>query len=330
MTTLASIRTKVRRLTGRPSMSQITDSEIDEYVNTFYLYDLPEHLRLFHLRETFEFITEAYVDTYNMADITVDTGGGTTESALNVYYNLQPPAYIAGYQSFYSQSREQFVRTYPGLNQIDTTVTGDGTPGPYSVTFNSFPILQRSLTVGAVDSTGSTVKITDDPQSATSGNLISINTNTAQTGSVAYQTGVVTVTFANNIPSGNEITFSSAPYQVSRPQAILYYADQLTLRPVPDRPYMVQIDAYKLPTALLSDNSAPELNQWWQYLAYGAAKKIFEDSQDPEGAASIMPEFKEQQAMVERRTIVQNTNERSATIYSEMVGFPYGNFNNRF
>lgn len=330
MTTLQSIRTKVRRLTGRPGSQQITDAQIDDYVNTFYLYDLPEHLRLFHLHTTFEFITEAYVDTYNMADITVDTGNGTTDSALNVYYNLQPPGYIAGYQSFFSQSREQFFRIYPALNQIDTTVTGDGTPGPYSVTFETYPVLQNSLTIGAIDSTGATAKITDDPQNATTGNLIEINTNTPQTGSIFYQTGVVTVTFNNNIPSGNEITFSSTPYQPNRPQAILYYADTITLRPVPDAPYNVTLDAYKLPTALFSSGESPEIKQWWQYLAYGAAKKIFEDSQDPEGVAVIMPEFLTQQSLVERRTIVQNTNERTATIYTEQTSFPYGNFNNRF
>ena len=72
------------------------------------------------------------------------------------------------------------------------------------------------------------------------------------------------------------------------------------------------------------------LKQWWQYLAYGAAKKVFEDSQDPEGKHAIMEEFKEQERLVLRRTIVQRTAQRTATIYTEMVGFPYGNFNNRF
>ena len=70
--------------------------------------------------------------------------------------------------------------------------------------------------------------------------------------------------------------------------------------------------------------------QWWQYLSYGAAKKIFEDSQDPEGIAQIMGGFKEQENLVLYRNIVQQTNERTATIYTEMTAFPYGNFNNRF
>lgn len=330
MTTLASIRTKVRRLTGRPSTQQITDAQIDDYVNTFYLYDLPEHLRLFHLHTTFEFMTEAYVDTYDLSTMQVSDGIGGTDNADNIYYNLQPPAYVAGYQSFYSQSPEQFYRTYPPLAQISTTVSGDGTVGPYTYTFESYPILQNSLTIGAVDSTGATVQLVDLPTNATTGTLQVINLGTAVTGSVNYVTGAVSVTFNNTIPSGNDITFTSTPYQPSRPQAVLYYADKIVLRPVPDAPYKVSLQAWKLPTALISSGESPELKQWWQYLAYGAAKKIFEDSQDPEGAGVIMQEFKEQQAMVERRAIVQYTNERTATIYTEMTGFPYGNFNNRF
>ena len=64
--TLADIRTKVRRLTGKPSNQQITDPEIDEYVNTFYLYDLPENLKLFSLHTTFEFLTIPNIDQYDM------------------------------------------------------------------------------------------------------------------------------------------------------------------------------------------------------------------------------------------------------------------------
>ena len=39
--TLADIRSKVRRITARPSALQITDAEIDNYINTFYIYDFP-------------------------------------------------------------------------------------------------------------------------------------------------------------------------------------------------------------------------------------------------------------------------------------------------
>ena len=329
MSDLATIRTKVRRLTGRPSPQQITDAQIDTYVNTFYQYDLPEHLRLFSLRTVFEFMTIANVAEYDLRTMTV-TIGGVSDSASNVYYNLSPPAYVAGYQSFYGQNREEFFRIYNSIAQIDTSVEGDGTPGAYTFTLSNTPFLQNSVTVGVIDDTGATVQVVDDPQNRTTGNWKIINTETAVTGTIDYTTGAGTITFSNNIPSGNILTITYIPYAASRPQAVLFYDNVITLRPVPDQPYKVTLEAYITPTSLLQSGDNPELKQWWQYLAYGAAKKIFEDTQDPESLNVLMPGFKEQESLVLRRTIVQQTVERSATIYTSMNQFPYGNFNNRF
>jgi hypothetical protein len=97
---------------------------------------------------------------------------------------------------------------------------------------------------------------------------------------------------------------------------MLYYNNTIYLRPVPDQPYQINFEADIRPTELLSSNS-PELEEWWQYIAYGAAKKIFEDRMDTESVQQIMPEFKQQERMCNRRTVVQYTNERVATIYTD-------------
>ena len=329
MTVLDDIRTKVRRLTGRPSSAQITDAQIDEYVNTFYQYDLPEELRLFKLRSNFSFMTIPNVAEYDTSTMLVDFDGGT-ETVDNVYYNFQPPVYIAGYQCFYSQSEEQFYRVYPRLSQIVTTITGDGTTGPYTFTAPNVPMLQNTVTIGAVDSSGDTIQIVDLPTDRTTGTWQVINTTTAIDGSLDYITGAGSITFNNAVPSGNEITLTYVPYQPNRPQALLYYADKFTLRPVPDNVYKVEIIAYTTPSQLLTSSPDPELKQWWQYLAYGAAKKIFEDTMDTDSVQRIMPAYKEQEMLVLRRALVQNTTERTATIYTEMTQFPYGNFMRQF
>ena len=324
MSTLADIRTKVRRLTGRPSPQQITDTQIDEYVNTFYLYDMPETLRLVTQETVFEFMTEANVDTYDMRTQNVWTGN-SNQPAADVYITVSPPVFIAGYQSFWSQNREQFLRTYPELAQISTQIEGDGTPGPYSLTFSNTPILQRSVTVGAIDNTGATINCIDNPTDRTDGTWLQINTNTTITGSISYINGEVSVTFPNNIPSGNTITFTAVPYQPSRPLGILFYDNIFTLRPVPSGNFLVRVNAYKRPTILISSGESPELKQWWQYLAYGASLKIFQDAQDSTGEQSVIPEFKRQENMVLRRTIIERTQQRVSTIYTEMTTFPYAN-----
>jgi len=274
-------------------------------------------------------MTTPNVDTYDMRTLQVGFDGGTAP-AVDVYYNLQPPAYIEGYQSFYSQSREQFFRIYPALGDQFNSLSGNGTPGPYNFTLPNRPFLQNSVTVGTIDDTNTTQTIADNPVDYETGNWQDILLGTPITGSINYLTGVGTITFANNIPTGQEINISFTPYEPNRPQAVLFYDNILTLRPVPDKVYSVELNAFLTPTALLDSGDQPLLRQWWQYLAYGAAKKIFEDSQDPEGIDSIIPGFKEQEHLVLYRSIVQQTNERTATIYTEMTQFPYGNFNNRF
>ena len=62
--TLEAIIKKVRRLTRSPSVAQMSDDDIKEYVDTFVLYDFPEHLRLFTFKTTFTFYTEPNVDVY--------------------------------------------------------------------------------------------------------------------------------------------------------------------------------------------------------------------------------------------------------------------------
>ena len=316
MSTLANIRTKIRRLTGRTSTSDITDAQLDDYVNTYYIYDFPETLRENTLRTTFEFMTTPNVHLYPLADMPVEWGG-ITESAVNVYYDFQPPYYVAGYPVSWTQSPAQFNSWYPPVAQLQQSVVGDGTPGPYTIQFTGYPILQDSVSVGVIDDTGDTVKLVDSPVSRETGNLVFINTTVLATGSVDYLTGEITVTFANNIPLGEPIAAFAVQYNASRPQSILFYNNTFEIRPVPNAPYLVRGLAYITPTLLITSGQSPELKQWWQLLAYGAAKKIFEDVQDTDGINGLMPALKEQENLVLRRSIVQNTVMRTPTIFSE-------------
>ena len=63
--TLSDIISKVRKITARPSTSQITDAEIAQYINTFYVFDMPEHLRMESLRFNYQFVTTANIPVYD-------------------------------------------------------------------------------------------------------------------------------------------------------------------------------------------------------------------------------------------------------------------------
>jgi hypothetical protein len=328
LSTLTRIQTKTRRLTASPSQNQLSDSELNDYINTFYLFDFPENIRLFNLRDTYEFYTDPYVDVYPFP--------------RNTYTNIYQPLYIGGYQSFFTQSREQYFRIYPQLDYSETVGTGDGTTNSFSFTLSNFPVI-RGFKYPPAELIHSQVFISYSDNNNNSiisrdnglGGFISEDGSTLMAGTIDYITGAVTGLSFTAIPQdGATITAQYVAFVASRPEAICFFNDVFILRPIPDKAYKVSMEVQVQPTAFLaSDNSIPnnsELEEWWQFLAFGAAKKILEDRQDMSTLMNIMPMYEEQKRLCLRRTTQQLTQERSATIYTEQTQFPYGNFFNRF
>lgn len=343
--TLAAIQIKVRRLTRSPSEAQLTDADLQNYINTFVVYDFPEHLRMFNLRTTFTFIANPFQDLYPTD--TLSFGGVTTNPLYNfqnLYISVHDPVYIAGYQSLYTQSREQFFSIYPNVNSIAFTgYIGDGTTTSYTGVINTSQtfipqgatqqtcLLQNQVLFDSIDTNNNGLAMIDVPVLNTStgnpstiGNLYvpgslptSPPTVVTPNNTINYVTGAYTVTFPLAPGIGKQITSQTVTLQPSLPQALLYYDNKFVLRPVPDQPYRVNFEAYVRPTYLMSTSQSPQLQEWWQYIAYGASLKVFQDRMDLDSVSMIMPEFKKQQALCLRRTIVQYTNERVATIYTE-------------
>jgi len=351
--TLATIQTKVRRLTRTPSTSQLSDDDLNQYINTFVVYDFPEHLRMFNLRTTFEFITNPYQDVYPTDQASFV---GVTTNPLydfqNTHISVHPPFYIAGYQTFYTQSREQFFGIYPNVNTIQSIGTaGDGITTQFtgvipilSQSFNSgiggAVLLQNQVLFSSVDINNNGLALQDVPLTNPStgnptvqGNLYvpgslpttpPLTTDFDPNNNINYVTGQFTITFPTAPAQAAAINSQTVPSVTTRPQGILYYDNKFTIRPAPDQPYTVNFETYVRPSYLMQTNQSPQLQEWWQYIAYGAAKKILEDRMDLDTVALIMPEFKKQEALCLRRTIVQYTNERVATIYTEQTSFGPG------
>lgn len=360
--TLQAIQTKVRRLTRSPSEAQLTDADLQNYINTFVVYDFPEHLRMFNLRTQFTFWCNPYQDQYPTDTST--NPNNPLYNFQNLYISMSGPVYIAGYQSFFSQSREQFFGVYPLTNSIASiNQQGNGVTTTFSGVINSQQsivppgvtqqvcLLKDNVLFSSVDLNGNGLSMVDVPVLDASslnptiyGNLYIAGQQPATPPIVSapyspmgpcnadstncidpfnyinYTTGEFTVTFPYAPRAGWPINSQTIPQIVSLPQAILYYDDVFTVRPVPDQPYAINFEAYIRPTYLMSTDSQPALNEWWQYISYGAAKKIFEDRMDIDSVTLILPEYRKQENLCLRRTIVQYTNERTATIYNEQTG----------
>ena len=319
--TLGNIRTKVRRLTRSPSMNQISDIDIDNYVNTFIMYDFPEHLRMFSLRTKFTFFTQPFIESYST---NTTNPSDPLYNFKNEYISVHDPVYIAGFQSFYTQSREQFFGLYPNTSSIASIGTaGDGVTTAYSGTLSSVPVTRGNVVFSSVDTLANGLCLVDLPLTASVGNLYNQDdAGGVIRGTINYLTGLYAFIFQFPPALGATINSQTVPYVPNRPQAVLFYQDEFIVRPIPDQPYPVTIEAYIRPTRLLTANSMPELSEWWQYIAYGAAKKILEDRMDMDTVQMIMPEFKKQESLILRRALVQYSNERVATIYTEQTSGP--------
>ena len=342
MPTLSNIRNMVRRITGKLSANAMSDAQINEYIDTFYVYDFPEHLRLQNLKTTYQFLTKANIPVYDFPK--------------ELYLTNNPPCYVGGYQALFTQNREMFYRLNPRLNYLQQTATvGTGSVGPYTMQATAFPVikgsktnppgayfvstptidtpassLQWSVLISGLDSSGNSVSLIDDGL----GNLFDPEDSSTQAsaarGSINYITGAITATFKTAIATSAPINLQATPYQASRPTNVLFYADQIQLWPIPDQAYQVSLEVYKYPSALENDTDIPQLAEWWQAIAYGAADKIFAATGDIENLQKYRPLLEEQLTLVQRRTIVQQASERVATIYSDGANFSNAPFMNPF
>ena len=119
-TSLTAIQTKVRRLTRTPSEAQLSTDELNNYINTCVIYDFPAQLRTFQLRRPFTFVCNPYQDTY-FTD--TQSFGGATNAEFNPLYNFQnlylaihKPIFVAGYETYYTQDRQEMFANYPIKN----------------------------------------------------------------------------------------------------------------------------------------------------------------------------------------------------------------------
>jgi hypothetical protein len=301
--TLVAIMKKVRRLTRRPSELQLQETELKQYINTFIQFDLPYHVRTFN--RLLEFTTETLPNQPNRV-ITQPTD----------IITIEPPFYIAGRQVWFQQDPEIFFRAWPKNQFLENSGQfGNGIALNFTGTIDNTPILPNEVLISSIGLNNSGLRVVDDGFGDLSGTGF---------GTIDYLTGEWDVTFSNPPDPGQEIILQYIPYKPARPTSVLWYNSQLTFRPVPDQVYNVSFQAQVRPTELLDNTDFPDLQQWWQYIAYGAAKKIFEDAMDLEGVESILPEFQTQEELVMRTVSQQIKNERTATIYTDMIDGTFG------
>jgi Ubiquitin-activating enzyme E1 FCCH domain len=246
--------------------------------------------------------------------------------------------------SWYYSVYNGFTTAAPLLPSINNDPGPESAPNLY---FAQSRIQNILITANTYDSNGigNTQNVTDDGQ----GNLIQIFQTTGQQveygpsyyrvyasatpnspggATINYQTGQISgLAFADPIPAGTTIQIQYNPQQLSIPLSVMFYQNQFTLAPVPDQGYTIELTCYRQPIQALlaaSKTGNPELSEWWEILAVGAAKKIFENRLDSDGVMFIDKMLRERYDVIESRTYGQIGQQRIKTIYTDQLTYNYG------
>jgi len=360
---LSRLRYTVRKITGQFDITQLPDESpgagtvsattppgIDDYINDFYLYDMPEHMRTLKLKDFYTFTTVPNCGTYILPQY---------------IYQVEPPIYIDNYQFAWYQWPDVFYRIWPELNFIDQNLfSPDGITSTFTFTLTQTPVQQGTVVIGLqpnIDGSPSPALETftdqdtpiplDIPDQQFFVNPGTLTGNRGGTGTVDYLTGVVTISYAAAPPAGTNSSCHYHPYVASRPRDIMFYQQQFFLRPIPNDTYSVKVMSYFTPSVAISQASnstdrpiftptgtntgtingfsgdisltdVPMYNEWWQLIAYGAALKILIQEGDYEEAGRLKPIFEEQKLLAQRKALKQLANQRIQTPYAENVAGP--------
>ena len=310
------IKTKIRRVTGRPSTNQLWDAELTNYIHSFVVYDFPLIIRLFYDMQNYSF------------QLTPRVGNYSIDTLKNLYSNFEPPAYIDNIQINYMQDLTAFERVFARYKYSTLLGTSTGIAGPYAYTFSYTPIQAETCIISTVSAAGTNLLAIDNG----AGGFNDQDGNNIAGASINYLTGVIAgITFSAVPPLGSAIYISARQYVVGRPFAVLYQNNEFRFWPFPDRAYTFQICSYPNYAAFTAGADFPELKQWADAIAFGVSLKIFQDNLDYESYQKTLSFFDNAKRIAGRRTLQQLSTQQVATIYNvdlwggnKFYNYPYG------
>lgn len=231
------------------------------------------------------------------------------------------------------------------------------------------PFLTKEVVLGGVDVNGNPISINDDgmgnlllqvpnpPSQYPSYSTLDINgkplpgmlnrninnpgliyQGTASTpftnaiGTVNYKTGVFFINFPIAPNPSIAMTLWVSQYQPGRPYTLMFWNNEMHVRPIPKLIHKIEIEAYQTPLQFLMTTDNPIVNQWWQYIGYGVAIELLRQRQDTEGVLNLSEGFQRQEALVLERQGVEEIGQRNTTIFSSTINGNnnWGNNNNGF
>lgn len=161
----SDIVTWVRRLIKSPSPQVISDATIGDYINRFWVYDVPERIQMIEMKRQYTFETQANIFEYQapfsprqawnfppnnnpppfIQNPLQPDQTPYNQTVVPLYHEFRPPIYCDGVQMGWFQSTEQFYNVFPELVLNEYLLQGDGTVGPYTTNVERSPILRAFI-----------------------------------------------------------------------------------------------------------------------------------------------------------------------------------------
>lgn len=355
-TTYTSIEKKVRRLTASASEASLSSADIQRAVNLFYNNDFPYAIKIDQDRSVYKFLTIPNVDRYPVdvnnlqgfrAPVYFEGIQGNFFKNRDQLYNLYPryptqfqPIGGNGVQTtftftLFGNNSNPFPQPNFGILSTQLVIGGIDKNGNPIRIIDDGGAVTDGFGIGSNTTTGRLLFI----QQNNVGNSVYLDASNAQQpaipplsplpvpsppspltnqycGTVNYVTTNITVTFPVAPAAGTMINVWAATYQVGRPYNLLFWNNEFTIRPVPDNVYLCEVEAYQTPVQFMQTTQNPILNQWSQYIAYGAAMEILRDRQDMEGVENLRGGFDRQEGLVLARQANEEIGQPNITLFN--------------
>jgi hypothetical protein len=275
---------------------------------------------------------------------------------VNYNQGVRAPVYVDGIDASFFKDRTQFFNMWPRWPTYNNVAQGDGVTQAFTFTVSQTPFLSKEVTIGAVDNSGVAIRISDDgngvllldlPNPVT---IVPLYTQTIQIppapfvpsipgmhnanlgnpgdmkqiviGTVNYVTGLMSfdLTGTGYTPAAaTKITCFVSQYTTGRPFSLLFWNNEITIRPIPKLTHKIEMETYLTPVQFMATNDSPILNQWWKWIAIMASILVLEDRQDLAGIANLAQSLDREEDLILERQATEELFQRNSTIFCSTI-----------
>lgn len=308
--TLLDIKNAVRELTGRIAPNQMTDATLVNWINTYYVFDLPREIRTPELRVNINILLNAHQQAYPLTQYTTNLALPNITNFQAWITSIYPPIFCGGREIAFTQSQAEFFGYNPKNQQRTVAGVGTGLPVAITYTIPGAPLVPGQVVFSTEDLVGGSIRRRDNGV----GGFVDENNNVVA-GTINYVAGIVNGLDMGIPALGANIYAYSNGYSPSWPNMMLLFNNTLYFWPIPDQGYQVTFEADITLPDLVNDGDQPLQREWWQAITYGTAIKILRFYLETETIEQLMPEYERQLDFVNRKQITQQSVSRTPTIY---------------